>query len=162
MGDTLGLPNVYVGEEASLFGARAREPPEEYNIKQDCLYCFSCDQHHSSALQPLLCLSPRLCICFTSLHLSLNIFNTSRIFNRTPSVYTTIDMPSSSHQHSSSSHKGKSLHGSKDYKTTILWACCNCGGQASMGVEGTPSCPGCYHYRCDHCPTEKHKVPIRR
>jgi hypothetical protein len=25
MGDTLGLPSVYFGEKASLFGARARE-----------------------------------------------------------------------------------------------------------------------------------------
>jgi hypothetical protein len=28
-------------------------------------------------------------------------------------------------------------------------------------VESTPSCPGCYHYRCNSCTVEKHKILIR-
>jgi hypothetical protein len=38
-----------------------------------------------------------------------------------------------------------------------FWACCNCGGSGSMGVDMTLACPECGVYRCGDCPLESVK-----
>ncbi|KAE9369750.1 hypothetical protein N431DRAFT_427902 [Stipitochalara longipes BDJ] len=40
----------------------------------------------------------------------------------------------------------------------MMWGCCYCLGHAAMGIETTPACPGCSHFRCDYCPIEVVKV----